>query len=45
MEAVHVLRGIDPLQYHLTVHVLGQRQLDQNAVDLWIGIEAVHRRQ
>ena len=37
--------GIDPAQHLLAVDVLGQRELDQDAVDLGIGVEPVHDRQ
>jgi hypothetical protein len=45
VEAIHVLAGIDAQQYPAGIDMLGKRQLDQNAVDLGIRVQAVHQGQ
>lgn len=39
VEAVHVFVDADGVQHCLLVYVLGQRQLDQDAVDLWCVVD------
>ena len=45
VEAVDVLAGIDAQQHEMLVDVLGERQLNQDAVDLGIGVEAIDERE
>ena len=45
VEAVHVLGRVDPVQDLLAVDVLRQRELDQDAVDRWVGVEPVDDRR
>ncbi len=45
MEAVDVLVGVDGVQDLLGIDVLGQRQLNENAVDVLVRVQALHERQ
>ncbi|GBE72321.1 hypothetical protein EKINANG_39710 [Enterobacter sp. KINAN-G] len=45
MEAVHVFIRCDTLQHLHVVDTGGQRQLNQNTVDLFIGIQSVNKFQ
>ena len=45
MEAVHVLARVDPVDQAVGVRDARQRQLDQDAVDLGIGVELVDQGQ
>ena len=45
MESVHVLGGVDRVQYLLAVDLLRQRQLHQDAVHRRIGVELPDQRQ
>jgi hypothetical protein len=45
MEAVHILVGTDGQQHFFLIEVLGQRQLDQDAVNVLPAIEGLHQFQ
>ena len=45
MEAVHVLGGVHAMQHAPSVHVLRERQLDQDPVNLVVRVEPLDERE
>ena len=43
MEAVHVLVGVYGVQHSLLIDVLRQRELHQDAMELWVGVQLLHQ--